>query len=311
MPVRVGVVGVGKVGQHHARILRKTPGVALVGLIDPASARAERLARKLQVPYGRDPQELLGRVDAVTIAVPTPHHFPVARTFLERGVHCLIEKPFTQEVEEADRLIELARRQNLVLQVGHVERFNPAVMACAQYIHEPKFIEASRLGPYDPRVNHVGVVLDLMIHDLDIVLFLVNSRVQALEAFGARILSGYEDIAKVRLRFANGCVADLSASRISLERFRKIRIFQSDSYISLDYTTPQVKVYRKRKSHIESFRDIERLTPRLSRQEPLALELEHFVQCVAKGQEPLVSGEHGRNALDLAREILAQMKVLA
>lgn len=308
MSVRIGVVGVGKVGRHHARILRTLPGVTLAGLIDP-NPRVERFANTLRVPWGQDPQELLGHVDAVTVAVPTPLHCSVARTFLERGVHCLVEKPLTPEVEEADLLIELARRQNLVLQVGHVERFNPAVIAAAQYIREPKFIEASRLGPYDPRVNHVGVVLDLMIHDLDIVLFLVDSTIVALEAFGARVLSAHEDIAKVRLRFANGCVADLSASRISLERLRKIRIFQADSYISLDYATPQVKIYRKKTSPVVSFRDIERLSPRLPRHEPLVLELAHFAQCITQGRKPVVSGEHGRNALELAREILAQMKV--
>jgi len=197
--------------------------------------------------------------------------------------------------------------KNLVLQVGHVERFNPAVLAAQKFIHTPKFIEVNRLGPYDPRVSHIGVVLDLMIHDLDLVLSLVKSEVKNLEAFGAKVLTEHEDIVKCRLRFENGCIVDLSASRISLEQYRKIRIFQPDSYISIDYAHKDLKVYRKKTPIVKNFNDIEILKPSLTKEEPLKLELEHFLECIQEGKKPLVSGEHGRDALELGLEILEQL----
>jgi len=195
------------------------------------------------------------------------------------------------------------------VQVGHIERFNPAVLEAAHHIQAPQFIEVNRLGPYDPRVAHIGVVMDLMIHDLDIVLFLVGRPVTRLEAFGAKVLSSHEDIAKVRLHFEGGCIADLSASRISLKKYRRIRIFQKNAYLSLDYAAPQLKVYRKKSEAVKSLSDIQILTPKLSKIDPPALELEHFLRCFREGKTPLVSGEHGRDALQLAREVLANLKI--
>jgi predicted dehydrogenase len=191
--------------------------------------------------------------------------------------------------------------------VGHVERFNPAVIEAHKFVKVPKFIEVNRLGPYDPRVAHIGVVLDLMIHDLDIVLYLVNSKVKSLEAFGAKVLTDHEDIAKCRLRFENGCIVDLSASRISLEQYRKIRIFQEDAYISVDYARKDLKIYRKKRDKVKSFTDIEILKPKLRDEEPLKLELKNFLECIAEGKKPHVTGEHGRDALELGKEILDQL----
>ncbi len=262
--VRVGLVGAGRMGQLHARLLSQNQGAEFVGIADADFTRSQ-----------------------------------------------LIEKPFTSTIFEAEDLISLADKHKCVLQVGHIERFNPAVMEAARFIQAPRFIEVNRLGPYDPRVAGIGVVMDLMIHDLDIVLFLVGSDVTRVEAFGAKVLSDHEDIAKVRLHFANGCIADLSASRISLKKYRYIRIFQKDSYLSLDYATPQLKIYQKKAPVLRSLLDVEILKPKLSKQEPLALELDHFLQCVREGKTPLVSGKHGRDALELAREVLDNLKIHA
>jgi predicted dehydrogenase len=250
-------------------------------------------------------------VEAVVLAVPTQHHFSVGKLFLDAGVHCLIEKPLAATLAEAEGLLAAAAFKKAVLQVGHIERFNPAVMEAVRHIKDPQFIEVSRLGPYDPRVAGIGVVMDLMIHDLDIVLFLVGEEVVRVEAFGARVLSEHEDIAKVRLHFKNGCVADVSASRISLQKYRMIRVFQKDAYLSLDYAARHLKIYRKKGGTIRSLADIEILKPKLSRAEPLALELDHFLQCVRDGKTPLVSGKHDRDALELAREVLDNLRIHA
>jgi predicted dehydrogenase len=306
--IRIGLIGAGRMGQIHARLLSKNPGADFVGIADADSSRSEKLARKYKTSPYSQAQLLLGQVDAVVIAVPTQSHYAMGKLFLEAGVHCLIEKPLASNISEADELVDLGQRKNLTLQVGHIERFNPAVMEAAHYIKSPQFIEVNRLGPYDPRVAGIGVVMDLMIHDLDIVLFLVGSKVTRVEAFGAKVMSDHEDIAKVRLHFANGCIADLSASRISLKKYRYIRIFQKDSYLSLDYAAPQLRVYRKKSPVLKSLTDVEILKPKLSKEEPLALELDHFLQCVREGKTPLVSGKHGRDALELAREVLNNLK---
>jgi predicted dehydrogenase len=228
---------------------------------------------------------------------------------MEAGINCLVEKPFTSTVDEAQELISLSIDKKLVLQVGHIERFNPAVIAAVPFINKPKFIEVNRLGPYDPRTSHIGVVLDLMIHDLDILLALVNDKVVSLEAFGAKVLSDHEDIVKVRLKFANGCVADVSASRVSLEKYRKIRIFQNDSYISVDYANKSLKIYKKKTDIVKSFSDIEIIKPKLKNEEMLFKELDHFLSCISEGKKAQVTGEHGRDALELAHEILKNLKV--
>jgi len=309
--VRIGLVGAGRMGQLHARWLRQTPGADFVGIVDADGSRSQALAKKTHTKAFNQASDLLGQVDAVVLAVPTHAHFSVGKIFLQAGVHCLIEKPLASTLSEAEELIQVADKNKCVLQVGHIERFNPAVMEAARFIRDPQFIEVNRLGPYDPRVAGIGVVMDLMIHDLDIVLFLVGSEVTRVEAFGAKVLSDHEDIAKVRLHFANGCIADLSASRISLKKYRFIRIFQKDAYLSLDYAAPQLKVYRKKAPVLRSLMDVEILNPKLSKQEPLALELDHFLECVREGKTPLVSGKHGRDALELAREVLDNLKIHA
>lgn len=303
--IPIGVIGIGRMGQHHARILKELQ--CLGGVSDVDEKKGEKTAKSLNTESFTSHKNLFQKVKAAVIAVPTPFHFSVGKECLEQGLHCLIEKPLCEEVSQAEELIRIAQEKNLILQVGHVERFNPAVIAAHEFIKQPKFIEVNRLGPYDPRVSHIGVVLDLMIHDLDIVLYLVNSKVKNLEAFGAKVVTEFEDIAKCRLRFENGCIVDLSASRISLEQYRKIRIFQPDAYLSIDYARKDLKIYRRKSPVVKSFSDIEILKPSLRQEEPLKLELEHFIQCVQEGKTPHVSGEHGRDALELGSEILAQL----
>lgn len=307
--IRVGVIGVGRLGEHHARLLAGLPETRLVGIYDIDAARAERIARPLRTKAFESGSALLSEVDAVTIAVPTPAHYAVARECLKAGLHCLVEKPLTDTVEEAESLIELARSTNRILQVGHVERFNPAVVEMRKHVHRPVFIEANRLGPYDPRVSHIGVVLDLMIHDLDIVLSLVGERVKRIDTIGAKVFSPHEDIAKATLFFEGGCRADLSASRISFQKLRKIRVYQHDAYLSLDYSERSLKIYRKKGPKVEGLKDIQALRPRLEKYDPLEKQLAHFVDCVRHGKTPLVSGQHGRDAIELAMEILGSMHV--
>lgn len=310
MSIRVAVIGVGSLGQYHARILGEHPDSKLEFVVDADAKRAEKIARANKTNYLTNFNELIGKVDAVVISVPTPYHYQVAKPLLQNGIHCLVEKPFTLNVAEAEELIEIAKSKNLVLQVGHVERFNPAIIAAAPFIKSPKFIEVNRLGPYDPRTSHIGVVLDLMIHDLDILFYLVKDKVVSLEAHGAKILSDTEDIAKVRLRYANGCVADVSASRVSMEKYRKIRVFQCDSYVSIDYAGKSLKVYAKKegKEKITSLFDIDVKKPKLPPNEPLFYELDNFLNNVSEGKKPAVSGEQGRDAVELALNILKNMQ---
>jgi len=307
--VKVGVIGVGRLGQHHARIFSKINNVELIAVVDINQKHAEKIASLYHSVFYTNYERILGSVEAVSIATPTPSHYSIANYFLQNGVHCLIEKPITDNLAHAEELLDLARKRNVVLQIGHIERFNPAVVAARKYVNQPKFIEARRLGPYDPRTSHIGVVLDLMTHDLDIVLSFVNSKIENLDALGTSVLSDHEDIANVRMKFFNGCVADISASRVSLEKFRKIRIFQSDSYISLDYERKKLKIYRKKYPEVKTLDDIEIIQPKLEKYEPLEEELRHFVNCVREGKKPLVSGEHGRDALELGLEILEKIKM--
>ncbi|MDD5132318.1 MAG: Gfo/Idh/MocA family oxidoreductase [bacterium] len=308
LPLRMGVIGIGHLGVHHARIVSSLPEVELVGICDINEPQVRKIARQYKTAAYTDYRQLLAKVDAVSIAVPTPLHYQIAKDFINAQVHCLIEKPITPDLAEAEELLALVKEKNLILQVGHIERFNPAVLESQKYINEPKFIEANRLGPYDPRVAHISVVLDLMIHDIDIVLYLVQDRIVSIDAVGAKVLSSFEDIANARIRFAHGCVANISASRVSLKKFRKIRIFQKDSYLSLDYAKPGLKIYQKKKEDVTSLKDIKIVYPRLVKLEPLAEELKHFVNCVREGRKPQVTGEHGRDALEIALEIMRKIK---
>jgi predicted dehydrogenase len=302
----VAVIGVGKLGQHHARIYSKLSNVNLVAVVDTDRKQLEKISGKLNVPGYTDYHDILDRVNAVSVSAPTSLHYKIGKEMISRGIHCLIEKPLTVNLTEAEELIRLSHEKNVVLQTGHVERFNPAVLEVQKYVKDPKFIEAYRLGPYDPRIE-IGVVLDIMIHDLDIILCLVKSSIKDIQTYGAKIFSQHEDLVKVRIHFESGCVADMTASRVSSGRYRKIRIFQPDAYISLNYIGQSVKIYRKKKPEAKSMDDIEIIRPRLKKHEPLQLELEHFVECVKEGKKPLVSGEHGRNAVEVALEILKKL----
>lgn len=308
---RVGLLGAGRMGQFHAKLLSQSSGAVFVGIADLDFEKGQHLAKKLRTQAFREPSDLLDKVDAVIIATPTSTHLPLGKLFLGQGISCLIEKPIASSIVEADTLIALAQQHKAILQVGHIERFNPAVIEAARHIQTPLFIEVNRLGPYDPRVADIGVVMDLMIHDLDIVLFLVGEPVTRVEAFGAKVLSDHEDIAKVRLHFKGGCIADLSASRISMERYRRIRVFQKNAYLSLDYAAPDLKIYRAKKTPVQSLAHIELMRPRLSKKDPLTLEQEHFLTCVRERKTPLVSGEHGREALQLAQDVLKNLQVHA
>jgi predicted dehydrogenase len=305
--IRVAVIGAGKIGSHHARILSALSDAELVGVCDTNYWRAQMVAWRSGTTAYRDYRDLLNRVDAVVVAVPTQLHFEVGRMALEAGLHCLIEKPITTTIEESRILLNVAQAKDLVLQVGHVERFNPAVIEAIRHIRTPRFITCERLGPYDPRVSAIGVVMDLMIHDLDILLTLVGSEVNSLEAIGASLLSPHEDIANVRLRFDSGCIADVTASRISLSKSRKIRIFQEDSYLSLDYANASLKICRKKTPIITSIADIDIVHPKLIKKEPLRIQLEHFLSCIRHRHQPLVTGEHGMEALRLALRITEEL----
>jgi len=305
--VRVGVIGVGHLGQHHARIYNELNDVELVGVVDIIPKVAKKIAKTNKTKAYTNYVDLLGKIDAVSIAVPTKYHYEIAKYFLENKTHSLVEKPITSTVEQAQELVNIAHSNNTILQVGHIERFNAAVMKMKTLVTEPKFIESHRLGSYDPRVKDIGVVLDNMIHDLDIILQLVNSKIKSIEAVGVAVFSEWEDLANARIKFANGCIANITASRIYPEKMRKIRIFQPDAYISLNYINQEMEVYRKkplkkrRKDGISIA--IERRKIRVKKEEPLKLELAHFVDCVKKGIEPMVTGEHARDALELALEI--------
>lgn len=306
--IRFGVIGAGRIGAHHARILGKHPEVELVSVCDTNLWRAHISAWRAGATACKDYNDILKSVDALVIAVPTELHFKVGMEALGAGVHCLIEKPIAASVSEARQLLEMAEKNKVQLQVGHVERFNPAVLQAIEHIEHPRYITVERLGPYDPRTNAIGVVLDLMIHDLDILLTLVDSEIESLEAIGASLLSKHEDIANVRVRFKNGCIADVTASRISIKRCRKIRIFQENSYISLDYMNASLQIYKKKKPEIKSLKDVERIVPKLDRTEPLRNEINHFLDCVRHNRKPWPSGEHGLEALKLALQITEELK---
>ena len=308
--IKMGVVGVGYLGRHHARIYSKMDNVELVGIVDVDEKAALKISKEYKVPVYSSADELSFKVEAVSIAVPTKLHHKIGKVFLEKGIHTLIEKPITNSLEEAEELLQTAKEKNCILQVGHVERFNPAVDEAQKHVNNPRFIESYRLGPFNPRASEVGVVLDLMIHDIDIILFLVNSPVINIDAVGADILTDKEDIATAHLNFENGCVANVTASRVTLETMRKIRIFQENAYISLDYAKQSLKIYKKKKSSspVKSMSDIKIIKPKLFSGEPLEAELKEFVSCVREGRKPLVSGEHGRNALEVGLEILRKLK---
>jgi predicted dehydrogenase len=319
-PLKVAVIGVGSLGKEHARIyasLAAAGKVELAGVFDAQAESAASIAHKLGTRAFTSIEEAAAVAEALSIVTPTVTHFAIARELLAQGKHLLVEKPMTETAAQAAELVELAQRHAAVLQVGHVERFNPTFKYMTEVAREPKFIEAHRLSPYPARSTDIGVVLDLMIHDLDVVLAFVNSPVQSVDAVGMAVLSSTEDIANARLRFANGCVANLTASRVSAERMRKVRVFSAGEtpvYVSLEGESEsslfKKLLLAKDSTIVSEFagKRIVREPVPIQKDEPLKLELEHFVECVNARQRPLVSGESAKQALDLALEITKQIQ---
>ena len=305
--LRVAVIGVGHLGQHHARLFAAMDDVELVGVVDTKRGRAEEIAAK----YGTralTTSGLRGIVDAVTVAVPTVSHVDVALPFVEQGVAVLVEKPLAASMREADQLVDAAARAGVTLAAGHTERFNPAVAAALPLVSDPRFVEIHRLGTFPERSLDIDVIFDLMIHDLDLLLAAVRSEVVGVEAVGVNVLTPRTDIANARLRFASGCVANVTASRISRDRVRKVRFFQHDSYVSVDYAAQEVEVYRLAARGDGAARPvIQGGKLEIANEEPLKRELADFVDAVRKRREPGVSGRAGREALALATRVAEAM----
>jgi predicted dehydrogenase len=302
MSLRIAVIGVGHLGKHHARILATLPGATLVAVVDKNQPRAEEIAAAHGTQPLVDYRDLIGRVDAVTVAVPTEQHADVAIPFLEAGAAVLVEKPMASTLSAADAMMAAARGSGVVLAVGHTERFNPAVAAAQALLTDPRFIEVHRLGAFPERSLDIDVVFDLMIHDLDVVLALVRSEVEAIEAVGVPVLTGRVDIANVRLRFANGCIANITASRISRDRVRKIRFFQPAAYLSIDYAAQRLEMWKLVKGSGPK-PTIEGGDVDVMNEEPLKRELADFVEAIVSGRRPLVPADEGRRALALAQAI--------
>ena len=316
MTTRIGVVGVGALGFHHTRILREVSGATLVGFYDVNVERAAAVSAELGVAAFPTLESLLADVDAVSIAVPTPSHYAVAAPALERGIHVLVEKPIATTLEEADALLAIAARTGAMVQTGHVERFNRAVRAALPFVQGPRFIESDRLAPFNPRGSDVAVVLDLMIHDIDLVRTFVGGGVSAVSAVGVPVLTPFVDIANARITFDAGAVANITASRVSRDRMRKLRIFQQSGYLSLDLAAGTGEFYRLRgdvdlaalvrdaqgAQALESF--VERIQLDAPEGEPLRLELEAFVQAISGDAPVAVTGEDGREALAVALTIV-------
>ncbi len=300
--IRVGVVGVGHIGKNHARILSELENGEFTAIFDTNKKAARELAAQSGAEAVFSLAEFQARVDAATVATPTPSHYPIGKHLLSAGKHVLIEKPITEHPAEAKELVDLAQERGLVLQVGHVERFNPVLSALEQHLTKPRFIEAHRLSPYPNRSTEIGVVLDLMIHDLEIILHLVKSPLKSLDAVGVPVLSKGEDIANARLRFENGRVANITASRISPEKMRKIRVFQEDAYLSLDYGNQTGEIYRKK------LLSIGRDEVAIEKGEPLQRQLHDFLECSRLGARPKVSGYEATAALELAIRITREIE---
>jgi predicted dehydrogenase len=304
--LRAGVVGVGYLGALHAEKYASLSDIELVGVVDTAPERARTIASRLRVEAATDYRRLFGRIDCVSLAVPTPLHFPIACDFLAHGVDVLVEKPLSASAADGRALVEAAERGGRILQVGHLERFNPAIRALAGVLTQPRFIECHRLAPFTERGTDVDVILDLMIHDLDVILSVVGGDVQSIEAVGVPVLSETADIANARLRFAGGCIANVTASRVALKRERKIRFFQADTYVSVDYGEKHVRVCRRVLTGDGPTITVEEQA--LGDGDALFDEIEHFVQAVRTRQRPLVDGRTALRALEVAELIRSRLE---
>lgn len=312
--INAGVIGVGRMGQYHVGVYSELTGVNLVGVVDINEARGGEIAKKYRAQFYKDFRSLFGKVDVVSIAVPTSMHYDVAKECLQAGVHCLVEKPITNNLAQAEELFNIAQKSGAILHVGHVERFNGAVQELSKAVRDPIFIESRRLGPFDPRMKDDGVVLDLMIHDIDIILNLVKSPVVEINAIGATVFSDKEDVVNVQLRFENGCLANILASRATQEKIRTLAVTQPSEYIFLDYTTQDILVHRRASSQHqlgiqelkytqESF--IERIF--VHRENPLKLELRYLIDCVANGADRRISVENELMSLRVALAVLERL----
>ncbi|MEW5758642.1 MAG: Gfo/Idh/MocA family oxidoreductase [Candidatus Omnitrophota bacterium] len=298
MKIKVAVIGIGYLGTRHAQIYSKIPGAELSFICDINIEKAANLAKELNTKATSDFKEIIkNKVDAVSVVVPTNLHYKITQELLQNKIHCLVEKPITPCLKEAQKLINLAKKNNLILSVGHVERYNSAFVAVKKIIKDPCFIECHRLAPFSGRSLDISVILDLMIHDIDIALGLIKSSVKSIDAIGVKVLTNHEDIANARIKFNNGCICNLTASRISDEVMRKIRIFENDTYISLDYVKQEASYYHKENGQIKK----ENLP--IEKEPPLERELKDFLSCITEQRNPLVSGVEARLALKTAFEI--------
>ena len=305
--IRAAVIGVGYLGRFHAQKYARIDGCELIAVVDSQSAAAAAVAAELRTRAVADYRELFGQVDAVSVVTPTPLHFAIAREFLAAGAHVLVEKPITETVAEARALIEIADKQRRVLQVGHLERFNPALRAAEPYLKAPRFIECQRLAPFKERGTDVNVVLDLMIHDIDIVQTLVGSEIVSIDAVGTPVFSGEIDIANARIRFANGCVANTTASRVSMKSERKLRIFEDETYLSIDLQQKILTMIRKRPEPVPGQLPVLIEEQSFDQGDALQSEIESFLDCIRRDAKPVVTGEHGLAALETATRISAQV----
>ncbi|MGF1579283.1 MAG: Gfo/Idh/MocA family oxidoreductase [Gemmataceae bacterium] len=327
-PLRMAVVGVGHLGQAHARILDGLPDVELVGVVDVNPKQAESVGDKLGVPAYTDYWPLLRQVDAASIVVPTTHHLEVAKAFLEQGLPLLVEKPIAASLQEAQQLVDLSEDHNTLLQVGHIERFNPAYLELRQRPLQPKFIRAERVGPFTGRSTDIGVVLDLMIHDLDLILEIVSAPIASVEALGVTLFGEHEDIANARVRFTNGCVAELTASRATPMPSRKMQIWASEGFVTIDFQKRELNMIQPSGPLRQFGLDVQQMDP-VSRArlkddlftrhlpmlqldcmagDQLTAELEHFLECVRTGQQPCVNAVDGMNAIALANQVLEKVR---
>ena len=303
--IKCGVAGVGYLGQHHARIYRALPTCDLLGIYDLNENRGAKIAKKNKCQSFRSLEELGESCEAISIAVPTDQHCSVALPLLQLGCHLLIEKPLCSGIEEAEKILGAAKEANTIVQVGHIEHFNPVMEFLEETVNDPKYITADRLAPFNIRGTEVGVVLDLMIHDIGVILELVKSPVEKVESIGVSVLSPTEDIANARILFKNGCVANINTSRVSRKKVREIRVFQPNTYLSLDFMNQKGHLLRKEGMNLK------KETIPIAKGEPLMLELASFINCVASYTEPKVDASLGKSALEIAILITEQIHEMA
>ena len=302
--IRTAVIGVGYLGRFHAQKYSELKNSKLLAVVDKEFESAQKVATEVACDACTEYHELLGKVDAVSIVVPTDLHYKIAADFLKHKTHVLVEKPITTTTEQADELIDLAKSNNCILQVGHLERFNPAIVAIEQEISDIRFIESHRLAPYNPRGTEVSVILDLMIHDIDIILDLVNSEVKSIDASGTPVLSNDFDIANARIVFNNGCVANVTASRVSTKTDRKMRIFKNDAYISVDFQNRELATYKKGDGEMyPGVPNIDIQKDTFEKSDALKAEIEHFLNCIETNRTPKVTGQDAKRALSTAIQI--------